>query len=105
MRISDWSSDVCSSDLPDLYGALPDGILASLRAHAGDSRCVLVIGHNPGIGALAAMLARGQAAPGLRGFGTATVAVFDVDAADWRAMADRARLRSVFGPADLVGRD
>src|SRR3546814_18355377 len=78
MRISDWSSDVCSSDLPDLYGALPDGILASLRAHAGDSRCVLVIGHNPGIGALAAMLARGQAAPGLRGFGTATVAVFDV---------------------------
>src|SRR3546814_20678805 len=25
MRISDWSSDVCSSDLPDMHGPRPNG--------------------------------------------------------------------------------
>src|SRR3546814_15982145 len=40
MRISDWSSDVCSSDLLDHDEALADGVVAAervaLRKHVGD---------------------------------------------------------------------
>src|SRR3546814_4492221 len=45
MRISDWSSDVCSSDLPARYqvlGSHPNG----LPAGAGNDRCGAV-GWNP----------------------------------------------------------
>src|SRR3546814_12381369 len=34
MRISDWSSDVCSSDLPDLQVVHPDGAVAAIKALA-----------------------------------------------------------------------
>ena len=40
---------------PDLYEAEPDALLAALRGTSGQT--VLMIGHNPGIGALARALA------------------------------------------------
>src|SRR3546814_10684704 len=36
MRISDWSSDVCSSDLPEVLGEA--GPSFDLRQHVGDTR-------------------------------------------------------------------
>src|SRR3546814_18651946 len=49
MRISDWSSDVCSSDLGravsiDLYGLLGIGMPKSIRLQDGDRIIVPVIG-------------------------------------------------------------
>src|SRR3546814_1742681 len=38
MRISDWSSDVCSSDLP--YGSTYPGLTPNLQALAGDTMVV-----------------------------------------------------------------
>src|SRR3546814_11546320 len=37
MRISDWSSDVCSSDLPDVAAATLETDAAAARASAADS--------------------------------------------------------------------
>src|SRR3546814_3747690 len=55
MRISDWSSDVCSSDLPDaggpgLSGAQPDGLLQARlpQGRAAAHRFGLGAGGNQG---------------------------------------------------------
>lgn len=65
---------------PELYEIGPDGILALARAEAGPARTVMVVGHNPGLGQLAAWLA--QDAPSgearrriVEGFPTAAAAV------------------------------
>lgn len=42
--------------LADLYLADPDGILSTIRDHAGALSHILVIGHNPGLQALALSL-------------------------------------------------
>src|SRR3546814_8678040 len=63
MRISDWSSDVCSSDLPAAIGLFGDRALLALLEHRGtaievDQRGAGVeVGHDPGIG-VARRLAR-----------------------------------------------
>ena len=82
-----------------LYGAEPDTILATVRADAADAATVLVIGHNPGIGALALTLAGDARSPGLRSFGAATLAVFDFAASDWSPGG--ATLRCVLTSADF----
>src|SRR3546814_12876774 len=55
MRISDWSSDVCSSDLPD--GDAPAGDGAGDRqdgvARLRERRMVVVAGDHPGLGDVA----------------------------------------------------
>lgn len=43
---------------PELYEIGPDAILALARAEAGPARTVMVVGHNPGLGQLAAWLAQ-----------------------------------------------
>src|SRR3546814_11562053 len=42
MRISDWSSDVCSSDLPDMIGA-PAATLLFLRGERAGRPCWLAL--------------------------------------------------------------
>src|SRR3546814_11140420 len=49
MRISDWSSDVCSSDLVDFYqlgAAQPDGVIAAIagRLLTEEQRLLVVAG-------------------------------------------------------------
>lgn len=65
---------------PELYEISPDAILALARSEAGAARTVMVVGHNPGLGQLAAWLAQ-DAPPGearariAQGFPTAAAAV------------------------------
>lgn len=60
---------------PDIYEAQPDALLARIRQAPASARTVLLIGHNPGISALARWL--DDQAPILdQGFATASLAVF-----------------------------
>jgi phosphohistidine phosphatase len=71
--------------LPSLYLAGPDQMLAQLRRAEG--RCVLMLGHNPGIGWLAEMLV--QSPPRhtrFRDYPTCATLVVDFDAAEWGAV-------------------
>lgn len=65
---------------PELYEISADAILALARAEAGPARTVMVVGHNPGLGQLAAWLAQDAPAGEARrriveGFPTAAAAV------------------------------
>jgi phosphohistidine phosphatase len=65
---------------PALYEITSDAILALARGEAGDARTVMVVGHNPGLGQLAAWLSQ-DAPPSesrlriVEGFPTAAAAV------------------------------
>lgn len=91
-----------------LYLADAAALLARLRKLDADCRSALVIGHNPGLHELAAVLADGVTGPPARrlkdGMPTAGIAVFDVPV-DWAAL-DRgtARLTHFVGPKDLPGK-
>lgn len=95
------ANEVEALDDADLYGADPAAILAAVRGAAADAERVLVVGHNPGIGLLAATLARGSGEGRLRGFGTATVAIFAIEAQDWNDVSPATTsLLAVVTPAD-----
>ncbi len=73
-----------------LYLAPEDRLLARLQAVEPEKQCVLLIGHNPGLQYLAAMLA-GEADPGLAErirakFPTAALASFDLRPGDWQEL-------------------
>lgn len=67
--------------VPELYEINPDAILSLARSEGQAAGTVMVVGHNPGLGQLAAWLAQ-DAPPGeaktriLDGFPTAAAAVF-----------------------------
>lgn len=68
--------------LDSLYQASPDMMLTLLRRATGD--CVMMIGHNPGIGALAARLpARAPIDADFRRYPTAATLVVDFEVASW----------------------
>ena len=70
------------SYVDSLYHATPDVMLAALQKATGD--CVMMIGHNPGIGELAAMLpAQPPLDPDFRRFPTAATLVVDFQIDDW----------------------
>lgn len=73
--------------LSDLYLAAPNTILATVQAHAGSAGHILVIGHNPGLHALALSLpasgARGDLAQLAMKYPTAALAHYTIDVADW----------------------
>ena len=75
-----------------LYGAPAEAILAAVRGREGT---VLVIGHNPGIGAAAAWLAGGDGR-----FPTGTAAVIDLEG---EMEAGGGRLRAFVTPGELGG--
>lgn len=66
---------------PALYHIDPEGVLA--LAESQGAKAVMVVGHNPGLGELAAFLAREAGCGQLNGFPTGAVAIVDF-AADGR---------------------
>lgn len=46
--------------LPAIYGATPGDLLEQVEAHAADARRVLLVGHNPGLEQLFALLTEGR---------------------------------------------
>ena len=76
-----------TSVLADLYLADPDTILGTLRAHAGDAHHVMIIGHNPGLHALALSLTASSTGDHLAQlamkYPTAALAQFTFDCAEW----------------------
>lgn len=86
-----------------LYGATADTILDEIRATPDDVDCLLVIGHNPGIGDLARGLAGDGDARDLgrlaQGFPTSCFAVLDLTDATWTTLGDSGRLGFLL-PAD-----
>ena len=71
--------------VPALYHIEPDGILTLARAQGAHANTVLVVGHNPGLGQLAALMAQDSVAPSdvkmrlVQGFPTAAAAVIPLD--------------------------
>ncbi len=70
-----------------LYLAEPALLLSALRAVPAEIRTLLLVGHNPGLHALALHLAEPHALPALRdGMPTCTLACFSVGT-DWSGLA------------------
>jgi phosphohistidine phosphatase len=84
-----------------LYHAGPDTILRVLRAKGGTAQPVLVLAHNPGIGALAETLAPEAGDSDLARYPTGATAVFEATGADWEA-ARGFRLVSFVTPRRLA---
>lgn len=59
--------------LPGIYGATPGDLLTLIEAHAPDAHRILLIGHNPGLEQLLALLTEGRSAEA-RGLSPATLA-------------------------------
>ena len=89
-----------------IYEATPEAILAAIRAAPPTARRLIVVGHNPGLGDLSAILASDRsdacAMAALREkFPTGALARFVVEAA-WRDLsAGGARLTDFVRPGDL----
>ncbi len=79
-----------------IYGASAAAILAEAQQTSDDVGCLLVVGHNPGIGDLARSLAGDGRASDLEtlgeGFPTSCFAVIDVEAATWADLGAPGRL-------------
>jgi phosphohistidine phosphatase len=91
-----------------LYLASPDEILARIALIEDRVSSLLVIGHNPGIAALAERLAGRGAADALarlrRSFPTGALAEIEIDQPRWRDLAPaRAALASFLTPRDFAG--
>jgi phosphohistidine phosphatase len=82
---------------PALYHIDPEGILDLAKGQS--ARTVMVVGHNPGLGELAAHLARQVGPRDFPGFPTAAAAVIDFDHADPRP----ARAFELYTPKALGG--
>lgn len=92
---------------PRLYHADPATMLSVLRTAPAAARTVLLIGHQPGIGAFARKLSDGAAKPScaraFRRFPTGAAAVLEFDAEDW-ASADWGGARfTAFGAPREIG--
>jgi phosphohistidine phosphatase len=87
----------------DIYEAPPGTLLAALRAAPAEAGSVLMLGHNPGMGALARMLlADPPATPAFLKFPTAATAVIDLPVETWSEAAPGiGTLRAFVTPATL----
>lgn len=81
--------------LPAIYQATPGELLAVVEAQAGDAQRVLLVGHNPGLEQLLALLTEGRSGGG-RGLAPATLAWIEL--ADGVAEPGRGRLRALWSP-------
>lgn len=77
-----------------IYEATPGALMAILN-EAGDTGITLLVGHNPGIEQVAALLSEGRS-DGYRGMPTAAIAWFQVDAG--MVEPGGARLTAVWSP-------
>jgi len=93
--------------LRELYLAAPGALLEAVRRHGGPARRLLLVGHNPGLHALALELA-GAGDPDLRDrsaekFPTAALARLAFDGTRWRDLALRSgTLLGYWRPRDLA---
>jgi phosphohistidine phosphatase len=91
------SRAVPTEDSRGLYLAGPAKILGAVRRIPDEARSAVVVGHNPGIGALASRLAGKQLA-----FPTGALAIIELDAPRWReAAADAGRLVRYVEPGEV----
>ena len=93
--------------LRTIYPGMPSRLLDTLRRAADEVERLMLIGHNPGLGQLAASLCgAGPKEPLERmrsKFPTATLAVIDFDVDRWEQVAPGAgRLRAFVRPKDLA---
>lgn len=91
----------------ELYLASSYGIVERLRAGAGDAKCVMIVGHNPGMHALALALAGEGCRKGMQElavkYPTAALAVFEFDTDDWREVGPgKGVLKAFVRPRDLA---
>ena len=83
-RVQATAREAPADFLPALYHADPDVLLGIVRANGGDSDPLLVVGHQPGIGAFAsALLVAPSADSDLARYPTGATAVIDFDVAAW----------------------
>lgn len=92
--------------VPEIYEAAPETVLAAIRGAPDAAATVMVVGHNPGIGDLAAALAGEGPRKALSRlaveFPTAAYAVIDFDAETWAAIAPgEGRLERFVRPRDI----
>lgn len=89
-----WRREPHFEELDDLYMATPREILTVLSDHGGHEASILVIGHNPGLGDLAAWLVNDGDSRDIRRlkdkFPTAALAVIDLPIEKWQDLADTA---------------
>lgn len=92
--------------VPEIYEAAAGDILDAVRAAPDEAGTLIVVGHNPGLGDLAAALA-GEGPRGLRAllateFPTAAFAVIAFDAPAWAGIAPgEGRLEHFIRPRDI----
>jgi phosphohistidine phosphatase len=90
-----------------LYNATPEDILAVIRAIPGGESPAIVVGHNPGLHAIALyLIASGDAAARERlasGFPTSGLVVIDFPATSWSVVAPRSgKLQHFVSPSTLA---
>ena len=102
-----WPAPPCEARFTDtIYEADPRDILAEIRKTGDKVRCLLVIGHNPGLEMLTREIARPDSDPAAMQrlaakFPTAGLASLDVDGT-WADLGERsARLTDFLRPRDL----
>ncbi|TXH36214.1 MAG: histidine phosphatase family protein [Rhodospirillaceae bacterium] len=87
-----WPHQPRRQQLASLYMATPRDMLSTAREYGGDSDCILIVGHNPGIGDLAAWLVNQGDDAEIRKmrekFSTAALAVIDLPIESWRDFHD-----------------
>ncbi|MEM7687202.1 MAG: histidine phosphatase family protein [Pseudomonadota bacterium] len=71
----------------ELYHAAPDTMLDLIRTAPKDAECVMLVGHQPGLGAMTRVLSRERATRrcerAFQHFPTAAAAVLEFDVEDW----------------------
>ena len=101
-----WDDQPLIEAMETLYLAEEAALLDHLRDVAETVRSVLLIGHNPGLHALAQTLAGGAEPRLAGGFPTATLAEFAIPSA-WQGLGRpgtaRARLTRLLRPGDMAG--
>jgi phosphohistidine phosphatase len=80
--MSVWSAEMPVLRSEELYLALPERIIATIRRDSLDSLRILVIAHNPGIGELASKFADRQLE-----YPTAAIAIFDFELSSWTELS------------------
>lgn len=90
--------------LPELYHAGPEDMLSILRRAPTEARSVLLLGHQPGIGAMAhRLLAEPPADPAFGNYPTGATAIIAFDGEDWADVGwGRGRLEDFVVPRDLA---
>ncbi|TAM92143.1 MAG: histidine phosphatase family protein [Rhodanobacteraceae bacterium] len=81
--------------LPSIYQATPGELLSLIESHAQDARQVLLVGHNPGLEQLLALLTEGRSA-GARGLSPAALAWIELD--DGALEPGHGRLHALWSP-------